>query len=322
MSATGRNLTDGLVIACLLIGATLTVSAHHKPGHGGSTVSVTWLNPSDGETVSGTVPLEIDASTTKSNIETVEWRVDAESYREATYDSSSGTWKASLDSTAYSDGSHDLTARATNKRGDSSTSTISVNVENNQAPSVTWVKPQDGDTVENEVRVRIDASDSDGSVSEVTWQVDGGQQRTASYNNDTGYYEATWNTDEETVGDHSLTATVTDDDGATSTSTIGVTVDSNDEPVLNWVNPIRGETVSGNVTVQINATDFDGSVSDVEWQVDSGSWRQASYDSGTGFYVDTWYTSLYENGYHNLTARATDDDGATSYEEILVEVQN
>jgi len=62
---------------------------------------------------------------------------------------------------------------------------------------------------------------------------------------------------------------------------------------VSWVNPIDGETVSGTVTVQIDTSDSEDSDDslDVTYNVDGGSSRSTSYNSTSGYYEYSWYTT-------------------------------
>ncbi|MFW6111269.1 MAG: S8 family serine peptidase, partial [Thermoproteota archaeon] len=171
--------------------------------------TVSWVNPTNGEQVSGSVTIQINASDTEDDTETltVEWKVDDGSWQTAAYNSDSGYYEDAWDSTGVSDGDHNLDARATDSDGNTTTSSITVTTENtDNAPTVSWVNPQDGDTVQDTVNMKIDASDDRDSGSDLTvkWQVDEGTWQTATYNSTTGYYEATWDSTSVSDGDYNL----------------------------------------------------------------------------------------------------------------------
>lgn len=92
--------------------------------------SVSWVNPKDGDTVSGSVAIQIDASDAQDpeGSLTVEWNVDGESWKSATYVSGTGYYENTWDTTGVSDGSHTLEARATDSDGNVSKTSITVNV--------------------------------------------------------------------------------------------------------------------------------------------------------------------------------------------------
>ncbi len=121
---------------------------HHRSWHDGGPskedISVSWQNPQDGDTVSGTITIQIDASDPDgdSEINTVEWKVGDNTYQNTTYNSDSGYWEDSWDTTQISDGDYTLTAKTTDGQGDSKTSSISVTVDNSDSSSSTRVSDQ------------------------------------------------------------------------------------------------------------------------------------------------------------------------------------
>lgn len=91
---------------------------------------------------------------------------------------------------------------------------------------------------------------------------------------------------------------------------------------VSWVNPTDGETVSGTVTIQIDASDSDGSIQRVEWNIDDGTWNEVTLNSTTGYYEDSWDTTGASEGGHTLTANATDNEGNSKTTSISVTVDN
>lgn len=91
---------------------------------------------------------------------------------------------------------------------------------------------------------------------------------------------------------------------------------------VSWINPTDGETVSGTVTIQINASDSDGSIQKVEWNIDGGEWRTTTLNSTTGYYEDNWNTTTASEGNHTLTANATDNESNSKTASISVTVDN
>jgi len=99
---------------------------------------------------------------------------------------------------------------------------------------------------------------------------------------------------------------------------------SDDPPAVSWANPSDGDTVSGTVTVQIDASDSeDGDDSlDVTYSVDGGSERATTYDSTSGYYEDSWDTTTVGDGDHALEATATDSAGNTTTASVTVTTDN
>lgn len=102
----------------------------------------------------------------------------------------------------------------------------------NSSPSCTIVDPNDGDTVSGTVTVQVNASDEedDDTSLDVEVSIDDSNWQTATYNDESGYYEKEWDTTGVDDGDHTIQARATDSDGATTESAqITVTVDNSDD---------------------------------------------------------------------------------------------
>ncbi len=184
------------------------------------------------------------------------------------------------------------------------------------APSVSWMNPNDGATISGTVTLEVEASDSDGSVSQVEFFVDGTRIATDSDGSDG--YTASWNTG--TDGSHTLKAVATDNDNNTGDASITVNVDNTDDaPAVSWVNPTDGETVSGTVAMEADASD-DGSVTQVEFFVDGNS--VGTDTDGSNGWTNSWDSNNAADGSHTFTAEASDDAAQTSSAQIGVTVSN
>jgi len=157
-----------------------------------------------------------------------------------------------------------LTATAKDAAGNTTTSTVQVNVSNaatqdTQPPSVAFTTVGAGSTVSGTVGVQIAASDNVG-VTSVTLTTDG--VTAAGWTS--GPYIYTWNTKLVANGTHTLVATAKDSMGNTSTATIQVTVNNTVDatpPTVSIVSPKSGATLTGNsITVQASVYDNVGVV--------------------------------------------------------------
>jgi len=99
---------------------------------------------------------------------------------------------------------------------------------------------------------------------------------------------------------------------------------SDGAPSVSWVNPSGGETVSGTVTVQVDASDSEDSDDslNVTYTVDGGSERATTYNSTSGYYEDSWDTTGVSDGDHTLDATVTDSGGNTSSSSVSVTTDN
>jgi hypothetical protein len=172
----------------------------------------------------------------------------------------------------------------------------------NIPPTVSITAPANGASFLTGASVAIaaTAADADGSVTQVEFKVDGvsvGVDNTAPY---TATYTAV-------NGSHCITAIATDNNGATTTTACtNITVASNPPPVVNITNPANGASFITGSSIVIDATATDnGAVTQVEFFVDGVS---------VGVDATSPYSATYVGvaGSHCLTARATDNLGATT----------
>ncbi|MDX1615088.1 MAG: choice-of-anchor B family protein [Candidatus Promineifilaceae bacterium] len=92
---------------------------------------VTLTSPAEGQTVSGTITMTADASD-DNGVDQVEFFVGGISVGFGT-DDGTGTWSASWDSTTVSDGSHTVTAEATDTIGQTASDSNTITVDNGVA---------------------------------------------------------------------------------------------------------------------------------------------------------------------------------------------
>ncbi len=113
-------------------------------------------------------------------------------------------------------------------------------------PTVSWLAPTNGETVDGSVSVRIEAADGAGSSEDVTveFRVDGGSWMSTTYDAESDAHEATWDSTAVDDGDVSLEARATGDDGSTVDATVSVTVDNRPEVVSLEARDLTAETAT------------------------------------------------------------------------------
>ena len=104
-------------------------------------------------------------------------------------------------------------------------------------PIVNIVEPEDGSTVKGIVKIKVNATDTDGTISSVvldifndTWSTT--IDITGYYNSTSGLYEYPWNTTTVSDGWYSIKAEATDNDGKTSSDQISVFVRNRIPPII------------------------------------------------------------------------------------------
>ena len=196
-------------------------------------------------------------------------------------------------------------------------------------PSVSIVSPAEGSTVSGMVTVQIEATDTEDAAGTLTveWNVDGGDWQSTTYNSSNDRYEASWDTTTASDGAHTANARATDSASNTSSASNNVTVDNvDDPPTASIVNPTDGSTVSGSVTIQVDASDdrdAEGFLT-VEVSIDGGTGQATTYNSSSGYYELDWDTTgLTDGTWHTIDASATDSGGnTTNAAQITVTVDN
>ena len=196
-------------------------------------------------------------------------------------------------------------------------------------PSAAIVNPTNDSVVSDFVTIQVDASDDNDAEGTLIVEVsiDGGAYQVTTYNTDSGFYEFDWDTSAELDGSHTIDARATDSaDNITNASQVTITTDNVDEPpTANIVNPSDGSTVSGNVTIQVDASDdrdAEGTLV-VKVSIDEGTPMAAGYNGSSGYYELSWDTSTETDGLHTIDASATDSGyETTDAAQISVTVDN
>jgi lysophospholipase L1-like esterase len=211
-------------------------------------------------------------------------------------------------------GTYTLTAKATDNLGASTTSeTVVIHVKTNLPPVVSITSPVNNDVFTATVSVNITASASDnGGVSKVEFY----NGTTLLSTDRTAPYSYNWKN--VSPGTYSLTAKATDNVGATTTSEIvAFVVNPNPPPVVSITSPVNNDVFTATVSVNITASASDnGGVSKVEFY--NGTTLLST--DRTAPYSYNW-TNV-PPGSYSLTAKATDNFGATTTSEIVAFVVN
>ncbi len=179
---------------------------------------------------------------------------------------------------------------------------FNVSVVANQVPVADAGADQ---TVQEGSAVLVDgsgSSDADGSISTYHWQE----------GNTTLTHAIMFSKSDFSVGTHTLTLSVTDDDGATGSDTVVITVVATNHPPTADAGSDTSITIGGAVTLTGNGTDSDGSIVAYQWR------------EGSVILADTATLSYTADtvGTHTLTLSVTDDDGATDEDTVVITVHN
>lgn len=231
-------------------------------------------------------------------------------------------------------GTHSLRAVATDNDGLTAESTIMINVSSNSniAPTVSFMSPTDGQSFMEgtDLYVKVEASDSDGSIASVDLYFNDELVRTET----TAPYE--WGNGEFSddvltnlqAGTHTLRTVATDSDGATAEQSIQIEVTTssgNALPVITFLDPEDGDIFpeGTDLYVHVDATDPDGSIKNVRLYLDGDLIRKenfAPYEWGAGTENNDPELQNLSIGQHELTAVAFDNTSEYTQKSIFVNV--
>lgn len=200
-------------------------------------------------------------------------------------------------------GTYNLTARATDDRGITSTSAVvTITVSSALPPSVAITVPTNNSLfhVPTNVLINATAADPDGTVTKVEFY-----RGTVKLGEDlTAPYSLTWTN--PSFGVYQLTARATDNSGLMATSAV-VQIIVNNPPTANITAPTNGATFAAptNVTVTATGTDLDGTVVRMEFYQGT---NLIGVDTNAPYSITI---SNVASGIYTIFARATDNLGAT-----------
>jgi hypothetical protein len=247
----------------------------------------------------------------------VEYRTDGTGAWHATsYNTFTQRYEDTIDTTTLANGSHSITARATDRAGNTATSSaVNFVVDNTGGPAARISSPITDALVSGVIT--INASPTDGrTISRVEFLVDGASIGTDP--NSAGGWNVPWDTTTATRGRHGLSVRATDGSGATDMSaTVFVTVDQ--KPTVDITSPRAGAVLKEQLAISVTADD-DSGVNRIEFFVDGASIGTDTSPAG-GWRIN-WNTRRVNNGRRTIRAVATDTIGQTTTDTVQVTVDN
>ncbi|MGH7277219.1 MAG: galactose oxidase-like domain-containing protein, partial [Candidatus Rokuibacteriota bacterium] len=186
----------------------------------------------------------------------------------------------------------------------------------NQAPNGTITNPSGNVTIGagQSVTFAGSGSDGDGSVTRYSWVFPGGSPMTSASATPGAVVF-------DTPGTHTVSLTVTDDDGANdpTPATRTITVQPSGLTAA-FTSPAAGSTVSGTVSVGMSASGASGSSNTFRLSID-GTQVYSTITSGTTA-AYSWNTATATDGSHTLGVTVTDATGASASATRTVTVSN
>jgi len=258
---------------------------------------ISWHQPLSDETLDGTVTLQISATDAEdaAGSPTVEYRVDGDTWSTASYNSDTGYYEDSWDTTALSDGTHTLDAKVTDSAGNTDSSSITLTTDNSGSSPVAnelLATEVETDTADAAFAIDWEVSDPDGDLSTVDLglydETDDEQEDTKSVDisgdSATGTTELTASGDGESGNEYTIVLTATDNsgNGTSATATAAAAGDSL-KPQIGRFSVSESQKGDGRAditvvwdvysndsdlrSVNIDVADSDTVVENVQWQV-------------------------------------------------------
>lgn len=300
--------------------------------------SVSWLGPTDGETVSGTVTGQIAASDYEDSDDSlfVEYRIDDSTWAEATYNSTDGAYEFSWDTTTVSDGTHALEASVTDSGGNATTTSITVTADNSAGlPAVDTLSASETATDSSDAEFDVDwgVSDPDGNLDTVALVLQGSDGSTKDeITESVGGGTATGTSRLVAAGEGGsgnsytveLTVTDTESNTVTQTTTVTAATGTSSAPVINRlsVSEAGRSGPEAEVTAVWDVSHPDGELASVDITVsNSGSTVQQVSWSLFGTSASDTDSFRIENGdgkTFDITLTATDQAGNSASETVSV----
>ncbi|MEM2174762.1 MAG: Ig-like domain-containing protein, partial [Candidatus Micrarchaeia archaeon] len=295
---------------------------------------VTITNPKNGETVSGNVTIEAQVTDlisifdkkiiTKapSGISKVEFYIDGVLVGEDKTSPYTYTWNT--DNLQYNS-THTIKAIAYDIAGNKGeSSVITVKIGDTKAPQVTIVRPSNNQLVSGEVTIEAQVTDLISIFDKkIINKAPSGIQRVEFYidnvkvgEDSSSPYTYTWYTNQSGDGIHTITVKGIDLVGNEKTASIQVKVD-NTPPSVSITSPTNNQIVSGNVTIEVSASDTNG-IQRVEFYIDN---VKVGEDNSSP-YTYTWNTNQSGDGIHTITVKGIDLVGNEKTASIQVKVDN
>jgi hypothetical protein len=175
-------------------------------------------------------------------------------------------------------------------------------------PSIVINTPTSGQTVSGTVSVTTTATANGGATVKSVQLLLDGQPLGAALT--TPPFSYSWDSTKVTNGAHSIGANVTDSNGAVGTAVVVPITVTNAAPTftVSITSPKEGHTVAGTIPITATATSTNP-ITKVQLYLDGLAFGSALT---TAPYSATWDTTTAMNGFHTLTAVATDSSNATA----------
>jgi len=276
---------------------TLTVNQYGWP-----TASITDPADNDNFIVGDTIMFSGYADDPNGNISSYNWTSDLNGL----LNSGTGNF-SSFSTSSLAVGTHTITFNVIDDEGKTDSDSITINVKQLVAPTASIVSPlNDQEFKENDtITFSGYGSDSDGTIVSYAWtsSIDGALSTSSQFTSSN-----------LSTGTHTITFTVTDNNGLTDSDSVIINVKEVNAPVVSIILPNNEDDFKEgeSITFTAVASDSDGTIASYAWI--------SSIDGVIGS-ADTFSRSDLSNGRHTISVTVTDNDGLTAIYELDITVK-
>lgn len=236
------------------------------------------------------------------------------SYSEKPYDYALNT----LDLDA---GEHIIKVIATNEAGHRAEDEeeIIINSNENEAPTIHILYLENGEVIThgNTQVIEVLPEDPEGNIDRVVFKINNNTVETLTE----GPWEYAWETINSDLGVNTITVTVFDDQEASRSDVINVTLEEPDnyKPQITITNPYEGQIFNQGdyINIETSASDVENDIAYVIISID-GSTETILYDYPYNY---TYYSGSLTAADHTIGAKVFDGEGLSDYEEITITIQ-
>ncbi|HJO95447.1 MAG TPA: glycosyl hydrolase family 18 protein [Victivallales bacterium] len=186
--------------------------------------------------------------------------------------------------------------------------------DDNVVPTVAFTAPSDGDVIKqstlSSINIAISATDEDGTIASSTIKVDN-----QTFNSDS----ADWTP--SAFGTYAITGTAIDNEGATTTETISITIEEDggsngSAPDVSITTPYNGATIEQETLAQVNiiveVSDADGDLDSVTITVDGQTFNVQNVN---------WTPTKFGSHTINVTAKDLAGNSASVFSTVLIKLK-
>ena len=264
-------------------------------------------SPTEGDVVSGVVPVKLKAEDRESSIFSFTYSLDGEKLTETT--SPIYLWNTST----MEDGEHEIEVTAVDEAGNKVSVSLNVVVDNTM-PDVVLLTPEEGSLLSGDVEIQFSASDETG-LSFVECFVDGAHLQEMKGEGNKSLQEKFYlNTKHYRDGEHHIKILATDLAGNSKEMRVCVGFD-NTPPKIGSHRPWDGQKIKGEKELYFEAEDDNG-IREYRFFFDKELIYKGSENRWT---LDT---TKYQEGKHTITFEAVDQAGNKANLSVEVTVDN